>query len=115
MEGKMSSKGLKTRDKIDPKYKWNIEAMIRDESTIERKVVKIHLTICRCPAPPHKRFYIVPKFQHIGIVNGTDAPCPYPAIINVGSSLEICHVCTHVARPIELAKFTSIVTIILMV
>jgi len=37
----MSSKGLKTRDKIDPKYKWNIEAMIRDESTIERDLMKI--------------------------------------------------------------------------
>ena len=37
----MSSKGLKTRDKMDPKYKWNIEAMIRDESTIDRDLMKI--------------------------------------------------------------------------
>lgn len=31
----MSSKELKTRDQIDPKYKWDIEAMIPDESTID--------------------------------------------------------------------------------
>ena len=31
----MSSKDLKTRDQIDNKYKWNIEAMISDESTVE--------------------------------------------------------------------------------
>ncbi|MBQ6496573.1 MAG: oligoendopeptidase F [Firmicutes bacterium] len=31
----MGFKELKTRDQIDPKYKWNIEAMISDESTIE--------------------------------------------------------------------------------
>ena len=31
----MSSKDLKTRDQIDKKYKWNIEAMISDESTID--------------------------------------------------------------------------------
>ena len=37
----MSSKGLKTRDQIDPKYKWNIEAMIRDESTIDRDLKKL--------------------------------------------------------------------------
>ena len=37
----MSSKGLKSRDKIDPKYKWNIEAMLRDESTIDRDLLKI--------------------------------------------------------------------------
>lgn len=32
----MSSKELKTRDQIDKKYKWNIEAMIPDESTIDQ-------------------------------------------------------------------------------
>ncbi len=37
----MSSKGLKSRDKTDPKYKWNIEAMISDESTIDRDLQKI--------------------------------------------------------------------------
>ena len=31
----MGSKDLKTRDQIDRKYKWNIEAMIADESTID--------------------------------------------------------------------------------
>lgn len=31
----MGSKDLKTRDQIDKKYKWNIEAMIADESTID--------------------------------------------------------------------------------
>ena len=37
----MTSKGLKTRDKIDPKYKWNIEAMISDESRIDPDLQKI--------------------------------------------------------------------------
>ena len=37
----MSTKRLKTRDQIDPKYKWNIEAMIRDESTIDADLQKI--------------------------------------------------------------------------
>ncbi len=37
----MGSKKLKTRDKIDPKYKWNIEAMISDESTIDPDLEKI--------------------------------------------------------------------------
>lgn len=32
----MGSKDLKTRDKIDNKYKWNIEAMIADESAIDK-------------------------------------------------------------------------------
>lgn len=31
----MDSKNLKTRDQIDNKYKWNIEAMISDESIID--------------------------------------------------------------------------------
>ncbi|MDO4485374.1 MAG: oligoendopeptidase F [Bacillota bacterium] len=31
----MSSKDLKTRDQIDNKYKWNIEAMIPDEASID--------------------------------------------------------------------------------
>ena len=31
----MNSKNLKTRDQIDKKYKWNIEAMIDDEASIE--------------------------------------------------------------------------------
>ena len=31
----MDSKNLKTRDQIDNKYKWNIEAMIPDESIID--------------------------------------------------------------------------------
>ena len=37
----MGSKKRKTRDKIDPKYKWNIEAMISDESTIDPDLEKI--------------------------------------------------------------------------
>lgn len=32
----MSSKELKTREQIDKKYKWNIEAMIPDESIIDK-------------------------------------------------------------------------------
>ncbi len=32
----MSAKELKTRDQIDQQYKWNIEAMIENESDIER-------------------------------------------------------------------------------
>lgn len=32
----MGAKDLKTRDQIDKKYKWNIEAMIADESTIDK-------------------------------------------------------------------------------
>ena len=35
MEVKMGSKELKTRDQIDSKYKWDIEALISDESTID--------------------------------------------------------------------------------
>ena len=30
----MNSKELKTREQIDKKYKWNIEAMICDESSV---------------------------------------------------------------------------------
>lgn len=37
----MGSKGLKTRDQIDKKYKWNIEAMISDESTINDDLSQI--------------------------------------------------------------------------
>ncbi len=37
----MSSKTLKTRDMIDKKYKWNIEAMISDESSIEGDLASI--------------------------------------------------------------------------
>lgn len=37
----MSSKDLKTRDQIDKKYKWNIEAMISDESAIEPSLEEI--------------------------------------------------------------------------
>lgn len=37
----MSSKDLKRRDQIDPKYKWNIEAMISDESVIDDQLKKI--------------------------------------------------------------------------
>lgn len=36
----MSSKELKTRDQIDKKYKWNIEAMIPDESVIEGQLAE---------------------------------------------------------------------------
>ena len=36
MEVKMGSKELKTRAQIDDKYKWNIKAMISDESTIDQ-------------------------------------------------------------------------------
>ena len=36
-----AKKGLKSRDQIDPKYKWNIEAMISDESTIDKDLQKI--------------------------------------------------------------------------
>ena len=34
----MDSKGLKTRDQIDSRYKWNVEAMIPDESVIDGKL-----------------------------------------------------------------------------
>ncbi len=37
----MGSKDLKTRDQIDKKYKWNIEAMITDESTIDKDLEDI--------------------------------------------------------------------------
>ena len=37
----MSSKDLKKRDQIDDKYKWNIEAMIPDESVIEPQLKAI--------------------------------------------------------------------------
>jgi len=37
----MSPKALKSREKADPRYKWNIEAMISDESTIDRDLQKI--------------------------------------------------------------------------
>ncbi len=37
----MSSKELKTRDQIDKKYKWNIEAMISDESSIDKDLEDI--------------------------------------------------------------------------
>ncbi len=37
----MSSKELKTRDQIDSKYKWNIEAMISDESGIDSDLESI--------------------------------------------------------------------------
>ena len=37
----MSSKDLMTRDQIDSKFKWNIEAMISDESTIEPALEEI--------------------------------------------------------------------------
>lgn len=37
----MSDKTLKTREQIDPKYKWNIEDMFPDESTIEQELADI--------------------------------------------------------------------------
>ena len=37
----MSSKDLRTREQIDKKYKWNIEAMISDESTIDKDLEQI--------------------------------------------------------------------------
>lgn len=37
----MSSKELKTRDQIDKKYKWNIEAMISDETVIDTDLENI--------------------------------------------------------------------------
>lgn len=37
----MNTKELKTRDQIDSKYKWNIEAMIPDESVISRELEAI--------------------------------------------------------------------------
>lgn len=37
----MGSKELKNRDQIDRKYKWNIEAMISDESTIDEELSQI--------------------------------------------------------------------------
>jgi len=37
----MGSKDLKTRDQIDKKYKWKIEAMIADESTIDKDLEDI--------------------------------------------------------------------------
>ena len=37
----MSTQKLKTRDQIDPKYKWNIEAMIPDESVIDDQLEEL--------------------------------------------------------------------------
>ncbi len=37
----MDSKNLKTRDQIDSRYKWNIEAMMPDESVIDGKLANI--------------------------------------------------------------------------
>lgn len=37
----MGSKNLKTREQIDSKYKWNIEAMIPDESVIDEQLAQI--------------------------------------------------------------------------
>lgn len=37
----MSDKTLKTRDKIDNQYKWNIEAMFPDESAIEQSITEV--------------------------------------------------------------------------
>ncbi|MDO4746639.1 MAG: oligoendopeptidase F [Bacillota bacterium] len=37
----MGSKELKTRDQIDKKYKWNIKAMISDESSIDSELENI--------------------------------------------------------------------------
>ena len=37
----MNTKELKTRDQIDSKYKWNIEAMIPDESVISGELETI--------------------------------------------------------------------------
>lgn len=37
----MSSKDLRTREQIDKKYKWNIEAMISDESAIDKDLEQI--------------------------------------------------------------------------
>lgn len=48
----MRSKEVKTRDLIDPEYKWNIEAMISDESTIDSDLADI-----KCQAEEYaKRF-----------------------------------------------------------
>ncbi len=40
----MSQKKLKSRDQIDKKYKWNIEAMIADESVIDAELADIKLS-----------------------------------------------------------------------
>ena len=40
-EAKMGSKELKTRDQIDSRYKWNIEAMMPDEGIIDGELEKI--------------------------------------------------------------------------
>ena len=52
----MNTKELKTRDQIDSKYKWNIEAMIPDESvisgeleTIKKKPEAVRRRLCRTP------------------------------------------------------------------
>ncbi len=52
----MGSKELKTRDQIDDKYKWNIEAMISDETTIEKDLDELknqasdhREDFCLCP------------------------------------------------------------------
>lgn len=37
----MSDKALKTRDQIDNKYKWNIEAMFPDEAQIEQDIKEV--------------------------------------------------------------------------
>ncbi len=46
----MNTKELKTRDQIDSKYKWNIEAMIADESVISGELE----TIEKKPRPTEK-------------------------------------------------------------
>ncbi|MDY4958757.1 MAG: hypothetical protein SO262_00555, partial [Lentihominibacter sp.] len=37
----MSQDNLKTRSQIDDKYKWNIEAMIPDESIIDQQLKQL--------------------------------------------------------------------------
>ena len=37
----MNSNELKTRDQIDKKYKWNIEAMISDDSAVDGDLDRI--------------------------------------------------------------------------
>ena len=54
----MSSKELKTRDQIDKKYKWNIEAMISDETVIDTDLENIRKMISWTNCFFYKKIYL---------------------------------------------------------
>ena len=66
----MTSKGLKTRDKIDPKYKWNIEAMISDESRIDPDLQKIRKQAEKFAVTPDSFL----KPEHVPGIKGKELP-----------------------------------------